>query len=38
MNELREFSAELADKPVVVAANKMDLPDSRDLSLNLRMP
>ena len=31
MNELREFSAELADKPVVVAANKMELPDSRDL-------
>ncbi|HMM58908.1 MAG TPA: GTPase ObgE, partial [Candidatus Rifleibacterium sp.] len=28
MAELREFSEELADKPVVVAANKMDLPDS----------
>ncbi|HAE37149.1 MAG TPA: hypothetical protein DCG57_00745, partial [Candidatus Riflebacteria bacterium] len=31
MSELREFSQELADKPVVVAANKMDLPDSREL-------
>ncbi len=31
MAELREFSEELADKPVVVAANKMDLPDSREL-------
>lgn len=29
--ELHEFSAELADKPVIVAANKMDLPDSREL-------
>ena len=28
---MREFSEELADKPVVVAANKMDLPDSREL-------
>jgi len=31
MAELREFSEELAAKPVVVAANKMDLPDSREL-------
>lgn len=31
MAELREFSEELANKPVVVAANKMDLPDSREL-------
>ncbi len=31
MAELAEFSAELAEKPVVVAANKMDLPDSREL-------
>ncbi|PKL48388.1 MAG: hypothetical protein CVV42_09705 [Candidatus Riflebacteria bacterium HGW-Riflebacteria-2] len=31
MSELREFSEELAEKPVIVAANKMDLPDSREL-------
>lgn len=31
MAELRAFSATLADKTVVVAANKMDLPDSREL-------
>lgn len=31
MAELREFSEELAAKPIVVAANKMDLPDSREL-------
>ncbi|NCB37382.1 MAG: GTPase ObgE [Erysipelotrichia bacterium] len=31
MAELREFSEELAGKPVIVAANKMDLPDSREL-------
>lgn len=31
MAELGEFSEELASKPVVVAANKMDLPDSREL-------
>jgi len=31
MSELHEFSEELAEKPVVVAANKMDLPDSREL-------
>jgi GTP-binding protein len=31
MAELAEFSEELAAKPVVVAANKMDLPDSREL-------
>ncbi|MDD2998994.1 MAG: GTPase ObgE [Candidatus Riflebacteria bacterium] len=31
MAELREFSEELASKPVIVAANKMDLPDSREL-------
>lgn len=31
MAELREFSEDLAGKPVVVAANKMDLPDSREL-------
>ncbi len=31
MAELKEFSDELASKPVVVAANKMDLPDSREL-------
>lgn len=31
MDELREFSEDLAEKPVVVAANKMDLPDSREL-------
>jgi GTP-binding protein len=31
MAELKEFSGELAEKPVVVAANKMDLPDSREL-------
>ncbi len=29
--ELKEFSELLADKPVVVAANKMDLPDSQEL-------
>ena len=31
MEELRKFSEKLAEKPVVVAANKMDLPDSREL-------
>lgn len=31
MAELKAFSEDLADKPVVVAANKMDLPDSREL-------
>ncbi|MBU1105647.1 MAG: GTPase ObgE [Candidatus Riflebacteria bacterium] len=31
MSELREFSHELAEKNVVVVANKMDLPDSREL-------
>lgn len=31
MAELRAFSEDLAGKPVVVAANKMDLPDSREL-------
>lgn len=31
MSELREFSQELAEKTVIVAANKMDLPDSREL-------
>jgi len=31
MSELAEFSKDLAGKPVVVAANKMDLPDSREL-------
>ena len=31
MEELRQFSEKLAEKPVVVAANKMDLPDSREL-------
>jgi GTP-binding protein len=31
MNELKAFSEDLADKPVIVAANKMDLPDSREL-------
>ncbi|MFZ5951160.1 MAG: Obg family GTPase CgtA, partial [Candidatus Rifleibacteriota bacterium] len=31
MAELKAFSEELATKPVVVAANKMDLPDSREL-------
>lgn len=31
MAELREFSEELAEKPVIVAANKIDLPDAREL-------
>jgi GTP-binding protein len=31
MNELKAFSEELAVRPVIVAANKMDLPDSREL-------
>lgn len=31
MNELKEFSPKMADKTVVVAANKMDLPDAREL-------
>lgn len=31
MKELFQFSDRLAQKPVVVAANKMDLPDSREL-------
>ena len=31
MSELAEFSEDLAGKPVVVAANKMDLPDAREL-------
>lgn len=31
MAELKAFSEELANKPVIVAANKMDLPDSREL-------
>lgn len=29
--ELHEFSDELVNKPVIVAANKMDLPDAREL-------
>ncbi|GAB4272291.1 MAG: GTPase ObgE [Candidatus Rifleibacteriota bacterium] len=31
MAELKAFSEELCNKPVIVAANKMDLPDSREL-------
>ena len=31
MNELKEFSPKMAEKTVVVAANKMDLPDAREL-------
>ncbi|MDN5279490.1 MAG: GTPase [Clostridiales bacterium] len=31
MAELKAFSEELGNKPVIVAANKMDLPDSREL-------
>lgn len=31
MAELEAFSPDLAAKPVIVAANKMDLPDSREL-------
>ena len=31
MEELRQFSEKLADKTVIVAANKMDLPDAREI-------
>jgi GTP-binding protein len=31
MDELKSFSLDLAEKPVVVAANKIDLPDAREV-------
>lgn len=34
-HELRQFSAELAERPQLIIANKIDLPDSKVYLLNL---